>query len=336
MKDLRLYGNSKIDILEMQKYLNLTDYKDLVTIVQEFESRGILKPIIKSKLNGKKPALYNRYFILQEKKDYSQFMEELKYNINYELNIDYYLKHLDNYVEDRQYILKLSDFLNNKRELLKIEASINERSFQIWGREKYLNKEGGKALLGRLNLSIDTLNIYLTSEPLAYYSRCKDIPQKLLIIENKDAFYTFRRYLIGFNNRIFGENIDTVIYGSGKTIWNTFKDFELCSEPYLLHEKNELLYLGDIDYEGLFIYEKLYDIFKEKFQIKPFIKAYEYMIDKATKDIDRLPETKEGQNKNYITIFLSYFSEEYKGKIQAILETGKYIPQEIINFSDLL
>ena len=234
----------------------------------------------------------------------------------------------------RKIILSLSKFLDEKIELLNTKVAVNERSFQIWGREKFIIKEGGRGILKNLNLSEEFLNIYETTEPLAYYSYNKNFPQKVLIIENKDTFYSMRRYMIEGKNIIFGEDISTLIYGGGKNIYKTFKDFEFCVEPYLLNKNNEILYLGDLDYEGIIIYEGIYEIFKESFNIKPFVKGYEFMIQKYFKENISLPKTKEGQNRNIKNIFLKEFSEQYGEAISYILSSDKYIPQEILNISD--
>lgn len=335
MKDIRKYDYKRIDTLEMQKFLSIYDYEEFAKTVEELEQKGIISPVKSSKTNGKNPALFNKYNILPKKKDYSEYEEELNYKLNYKLSKKYYLKHLEQYGKDREYIIKLSNFLNNKAHLLKTAVSENERSFQIWNREKYLKLEGGKRLLNNLNFDIENLNIYPTTEPLAYFSIHKNTPQKILILENKDTFYTLRHHMLKGNSTILGEEISTVIYGRGKDIWKTFKDFQICVEPYLLCKENEILYLGDLDYEGIVIYDKLQQDFKEDFYIKPFIKAYCYMINKYIKENMELPLSKEGQNKNIGHVFLNNFSEHYINKIKDILKSGKYIPQEIININDL-
>lgn len=335
MKDLRKYQYKRIDTLEMQKYLSIYDYKLFADTVMGLQEEEVISPVNSSKLNGKNPPLYNRYNIHQEKRDYSYYEDELKHRLNYQLNTNYYIKHMEQYEEDREYIIKLSNFLNKDSALLDIQVSENERSFQIWSREKYLKSEGGKRLLSNLEISTDRLNIYPTTEPLAYYSVHKNTPQNILILENKDTFYTIRQYLIKGNTGIFGEDIATVMYGRGKDIWKTFKDFSLCMEPYLICRENDILYLGDIDYEGILIYEQLYKSFRESFLVKPFVQAYYYMVDKYIKNNIILPVSKEGQNKNIEDIFLNSFSEEYRTKIMDILLAGRYIPQEIINLGDL-
>ncbi|OFI05969.1 hypothetical protein CLOACE_13500 [Clostridium acetireducens DSM 10703] len=334
MKDLRNLNKKRIEIYEIQEYLQIDDYEKLVEAVIKLINEGVITPIKSSKQNGKKPSLFNRYNIEKKEEDNSKYINELCYKLNIILDKTYYMKNIDKYKRDRNYVIKLSKFLDEKQELLNTEVSANERSFQIWGREKFLIKEGGKRILKNLNVSGKFLNIYSTTEPLAYYSHHKNSPQKILIIENKDTFYSMRKHMIKGNNNILGEEISTLIYGGGKSIYKTFKDFEYCVEPYLLHRCNKILYLGDLDYEGIIIYEGLYEIFKDNFNIKPFVKGYKFMIDKYIKENMILPDTKEGQNRNIGKIFIEEFTVEYKNKILDILEGGKYIPEEILNISD--
>lgn len=336
MKDIRSYPYKRIDTLEMQKYLSIDDYEKFAGVVKQLEEENILAPVKSSKFNGKRPALYNKYNILPEQKDYSHYEDELKHMLNYRLNSDYYLNHLEQYEIDRPFVLKLSNFLNNSGELLDMPISENERSFQIWNREKYLKSEGGKRLLNNLGVPMEMLNIYPTTEPLAYYSINKNTPQKILIIENMDTFYTMRQYLLKRYGDIFCEHIATVMYGRGKDIWRTFNDFSTCMEHYLMYRNNEILYLGDLDYEGIIIYEQLCENFKGSFLIHPFVKAYCYMIDKCVEGNIDLPLSKEGQNKNLKGVFIRNFPVEYQKKIMDILKTGRYIPQEILNLSDLM
>ncbi len=122
----------------------------------------------------------------------------------------------------------------------------------------------------------------------------------ILIIENKDTFYDIRRY-ISQTGSILGKEFDTVIYGAGKGIWSTFADYVNQAEEYFGAD-NRLYYFGDLDYEGILIYEHL--VKGNQIQIALFKTAYEKMIEKA------------------------------QSEIWNILKSGKYIPQEILNEHD--
>lgn len=335
MKYLSSYSKKVIELDEIEKIYKTETYDILCRVIGDLIKEERLLPVKSSGGNGKKPTLYKKYRILEKNRDNSEFIDEINYKISPKLSIGYYKDHLDKYKDHREYILNLNDFIISKQHLLRETVSMNERSFQIWGREKFLQKEGGKTIAKNLGMELEELNYYDTSEPLAYYSKCKEIPQKILLIENKDTYYTMRRHLIGGGENILGENISTLIYGGGKNINKAFKDYKISVEDYVSDSRNTILYFGDLDYEGIVIYEGLYELFGKKYNIIPFINGYKKMVDKAKIESICLPKTKEGQNKNISEIFLKEFDKEYRYQIEKILKDGLYIPQEIVNITDL-
>ena len=328
------FNKKKITLEKIEEIYKVSTYGELYDLILKLIENNEIEVIKSSGGNGRKPALYKKYKIVEKEEDNSFYIEELTYKILSKFDISYYKKNIDKYKEHRNYILALNIFIKENEELLKVPLSMNERSFQIWGREKFLQKEEGKSILKNLGLNLDYLNYYDTSEPLAYYSKSKKVPQNILILENKDTYYTMRRYLINSNNNILRKEIDTVIYGSGKGIIKAFRDYDISVEDYLANKVNKIYYFGDLDYEGIIIYEKFYDTYKDKYNINLFIDGYKKMIDKIN-NINCLPKMKDGQNKNINKYFLDEFSLEYRLKIEEILKNNLYIPQEIINITDL-
>lgn len=309
-------------------------YEEQCRYVIDLIEQGEIKPVKASGTNGKKPALYRSYWIVEEKRDYSALEEELKYHLHPLIKVDYYLSHIEQYEEDRSWVLLLDTYLRETREQLSFAESVNERSFEIWKREKFLTKEQGNRILKRCGLELNFLNVYGTAEPLAYYTNTRVVPQNLLILENKDTFYSMRRHLLSGRKHILGETFGTLIYGAGKRVLRSFQDFDFCVEPYMTEPDNQIYYFGDLDYEGIGIYEKLAELFRNCFEICPFIPAYEAMLSKAA-DVPNLPKTKEKQNRNISGHFFSYFSNQQIEQIKDILQKDQYIPQEILNITDL-
>lgn len=301
--------------------------------IMDLLSQGKIRPVLASGTNGKKPALHREYWLVEEKKDYHVLEEELKYRIIPLISVDYYLKHPDVYEQDRPWVLLLNDYLKTGRDKLQYQESVNERSFEIWNREKFLSREQGKKILKRCGIRESDLNMYGTTEPLAYYSHTRKIPQNLLILENKDTFYSMRRHLLEGNDRILGVETGTLIYGAGKAVMKSFRDFDLCVEPYMKADENKIYYFGDLDYEGIGIYESLAKMFDGRWRITPFLPGYKAMLRKAER-ITRLPDTKEQQNRRNCGLFFSYFNEYHVQNMEKILKSGKYIPQEILNITD--
>lgn len=308
------------------------DYLQLYEYIMQIVDNGELLPVKRAKTNGRKPALPLSFWkIREEQDDYAEVYEELDYRLNPQLHTEYYRKNPQAYLKDRDKILLLSNYLDCHSELLKIPETMNERSFEIFHREKFFQEEGGLNFCKRLGISREMLGFYETFEPLSYYSRSKKTPQNILIIENKDTFYDIRRY-ISQTGSILGKEFDTVIYGAGKGIWSTFADYVNQAEEYFGAD-NRLYYFGDLDYEGILIYEHL--VKGNQIQIGLFKRAYEKMIEKAqSAGIENLPDTKQGQNTGIGNVFINSFCEKIQSEIWNILKSGKYIPQEILNEHD--
>lgn len=315
------------------------DYNEFYRSITDLIENGNIKPVKSAGTNGRKPALPLAFWRYDEEKDYSDVLEELKFKIHPLIDTSYYRTHPDKYEKDKKDIQCLSQYLQEKAELLDVKETMNERSFEIFQREKFFRGEGGLTFCARLGIRREQLNFYETAEPLSYYSHSKKNGQNILIIENKDTFYDIRRYMQSVRNVILKKDFDTLIYGAGKGIWKTFADYAEGAEPYFC-SNNKLFYFGDIDYEGIFIYEHLVksrwkDNFGNTITMIPFVTAYEAMLDKALKiGVEQLPRTKEKQNDNIDTLFLSYFETERKVQMLEILEAGRYIPQEILNEHD--
>lgn len=361
-------------------------------ICRRIEARELI-PVKKSPLNGKKPALHLSYWLAEEEPDFWEEIEELKFRMSPAIRTDYYLKHPEVYREEAVWVRMLNRYFLEQEErkgedcIEPALVSLNERSFQIWSREKFLQREQGRKILAHCGVELGQLHVYGTTEPLAYYSCTRRVPQNVLILENKDTFYSMRRYLSGdwqnesavgaeaipsggfgqaeeqglsgkciqvrdvshhgiesrdasggMPRRIFGREIGTVIYGAGKGILRSFEDFRFCVEAHVNAPENEILYFGDLDYEGIGIYERLAELFgagEKRCEIKPFTQAYEKMLDKAAaRGMELLPDTSEKQNRNLSGLFFRYFTESAEARMKQVLEAGKYIPQEIINITD--
>jgi len=345
----------KIPLERLLEESRAESYAEQYQYVYGLIEEGKLMPVKRSPRNGKKPALHLSYWLVEEIPDYGQEMEELKFRTVPAIRTDYYLKHPEVYRAEAEWVRLLNRFfLEHSGEELPC-VSLNERSFQIWGREKFLQREQGKTVLSHCGVEVGQLRVYDTTEPLAYYSADRRAPQTVLILENKDTFYSMRRYLMrgrtaeegcaareeGTSAKIFGVAVGTVIYGAGKGIFRSFEDFRFCVEPHINDPQNEILYFGDLDYEGIGIYERLAELFggegtgAENRRIRPFVQAYEKMVDKAGQaGMDFLPKMSENQNRSLSGLFFRCFSQEMADKMKRLLEAGNYIPQEIINITD--
>ena len=67
------------------------DYQEQYEYIMKLLEKGQIKPVKASKSNGKKPALYREYWMVEEQKDYSNYIEEIKYTFSTMISVDYYL-----------------------------------------------------------------------------------------------------------------------------------------------------------------------------------------------------------------------------------------------------
>lgn len=329
-------------------------YQKFASIIEDLCNQGVLSPVKNSGIYPRNPPLALRYRVNTSnlKEGISTGEEEdLRrelISIYPEIKKTYYLKNLKQYKKDRDYILKLHNYLLNKEKskFLKYRYTLNERSFEIFNDEKYLAQHG-EALLKRLGMSLDSLNCYKTYEAFFYilYNRNdanKDIKKdtnlnqnresnscnkyNALIIENKDTFMSIMKLLNRKPGTVIGGiKIDLLIYGEGKKIISSFKFMEEIAREQTI---DNIYYFGDIDYEGIGIYLNLKDSYSQ-YNIIPHVELYKELIDGT----DSPPNLKRKQDVILIEEFLNFFDEYYRQRISNVLKLGKYIPQEALSFA---
>ncbi len=331
----------KATLDELLKGKKFNTYEDEVDYIFKLINDKKIKPIKKSSKNGKKPALHLGYWVLDEKKDYSSLYDELRNLISSKIQIDYYLNNPSVYENERKLVIQLSDYLENEQDKLNVLMSENERSFDIWKHEKFLSGVSidgisSTNLLKHCGINREFLNTYKTAEPLTYFTNHNKCPQNILISENLDPFYSIRKLLIeNESSMIANVYIGTLIYGGGKRIFKNMEDFDISAEPYMKDTGNTILYVGDLDYEGISIYESLKEKNVNKIEIQICLEIYNLMIEKAMKIETKLPKAKD-QNVIDISGFLRNFDDDKSAFLNKILKEGFYVPQEILNQADYI
>ena len=314
----------KIQLKDIMSQHSDMEYQQLYAYVMELIKNKALEPMKTAKSNGRTPALPISFWRYEEETDYTDVYEELKYKYHPLINTSYYRKHPERYEADKHNLQLLSNYLKNHSNLLKIKETMNERSFEIFHREKYFQREGGLEFCKRVAIDADKLAFYETSEPLSYYSYSKQAPQNILIIENKDTFFDIRRYMNTGCNHILGKEFGTVIYGAGKGIWKTFADYMNGAETYFMGD-NKLFYFGDLDYEGILIYERLVESTSAIIYI--FEEAYTAMLDKAMPKFQIITDQKSiekyGGSKMYFAPPIDYDKVMKKIPYGKVITVGK-------------
>lgn len=316
-----------IDVEDLLKpYEN---YADGWSFVNDQVNQGLLIPVKNSGSNGMKPPLYQRYRRPAVKKDNRQLLLQLKQEVLPPLSVSHYRTHLAQFEKDRPMILQLQAWLADHPEP-PAAASVNERSFEIFHQEKVLACHGQR-LLKNLKIHWDRLQVYETCEPVSSYSASRT-PGPILIVENLDPFVTVRRLLMEGQKTICGMPVSTVVYGAGKNIVRTFRDLLEFGPAEIQASLDQVYYWGDLDWEGLQIYESLCARWPEQ-TFHLFLPGYLAMLVKA-EGYEDLPLMKEGQRENWNCPILAAFEPSRREQLSAILKNRTYIPQEILGAAD--
>ena len=79
----------RISLEALLRTMQDQSYQEQYEYIRKLLEEEKIKPVKASRTNGKKPALYREYWILEEKKDYSEYIEEIKYNFSTRISVDY-------------------------------------------------------------------------------------------------------------------------------------------------------------------------------------------------------------------------------------------------------
>jgi hypothetical protein len=283
-------------------------------------------------------ALYKRYKIVYEEnsgiaeEENTELMDELNYHLYFKINIDVYKQNLKLYKKHRYYVRLFSNFMKKNSNLLKIQCSINERSFEVFGDEKFLKEDSlEKEIFKAMELDMNILNFYMAPEPFFFYKSSAETPQNILIVENKDTFYTVRKLMLE-GKQIFDMEFSTVIYGEGKKILRSLEDIYYNDNvSYINNAENNFYYWGDIDKEGIWIYQNLKEAYKD-FNFKLLKQAYEKML-KLSKlyGIHKNKKQQKGKIEE-----ITEFDRETERAVLDIALKDNYVPQEIISYRRLI
>lgn len=294
------------------------------------ESNALI-PVKASGTNGnKRTPLYKKYRIAREEKDCTEALDIIKTLHPKLIANGYLLKKPTAFEENSEALLAVNRFLQNCSQPCFI--SRRERSYEIFGDEKYLDKN--LSLMRSVGLTEKDLRFYTTPEQcFADYIPVRKENMTLLICENKDIWFNIRRIMSGDGRfDFFGVRFDGVIFGQGNDITGKGKFSSYAS--FLGSDDILFFYCGDIDRAGFDIFFRLCSEARG-LDIRLFLPVYKEML-RLSGDISRLPDSDDERGIDVDTQALSkVFSVGEMSRIKEILDSGKRLPQEVINYSVL-
>lgn len=338
-KKLMDHRGIKISEIELREMMPSSDYNEYCEMINKLVTNGTITPVKNSGSNGMNPPLYKRYSIVKPRLDHTELIPEVRL-LHGSLNIEGYLADLDKYTRHKAWLSLLDTFLKNSAHLLETPITINERSFQIFKKEKALKEDSGLASVLNFNPGLrELLNYYITPEPFFTY----DVPhsdrysnkRNLLIVENKDTWHSLRCIMVSGLCTIAGVRFDSLIYGEGKKIARKNDSLTEFNNSFYGDVQTCYYYFGDLDFEGISI---VHDLIRTNpaLRIEVFKPLYIAMLKEAEKSELSLPFSREKQRKEDAEWFAALFEQTYSDRIIDILQNGCYIPQEILNRQNLV
>jgi acyl-[acyl carrier protein]--UDP-N-acetylglucosamine O-acyltransferase len=284
-------------------------------------SENILKAKNPDNNDGRKNPLPLKYEINKGKlrSEHNFKLEEYSRNLSSEIDIQAYFGLAEaKFEKDKPYIDKVDSYIKVTG-LPQDTVTPQERSYQIFGDEKWIEKNSGKALLERIKV-YHKLKIDNGSDPLmlAMNHLAYDKEQhKHLIVENKATF-------LGLLEVLPETEFCSLIFGSG---WKIVGNINMLESQTGLRENNIIYYFGDIDNEGIAIYNSL----SERVTVKLAAEFYKELLKTDYKNGKGNQKKKPEALKN----FVKNFNEEEQKLILDKLDTGYYWPQEGLSKTEL-
>lgn len=319
---LKSYKKQTISLSELEKLFkgNIT-YKNFAEVVKELIKEGILTEKKPENNNNKDTPLAYKFGInhYELKKDFRNSIKEASFNMSGEIDLQaYFALSEETWNKELPYIKKVNEYIISNN-LPQEYATVQEHSFHIFGDEKWIDEKGGKRLLERINLW-NKLKIIDTNDPLMMAVNPKQFLREEyhhLIVENKA---TFLALMDGLQNTEF----TSLIFGSG---WKIVANIVMLERQLGLARPHKLHYFGDLDYEGISIWNSL----NRKFKAELAVDFYSALLKKSCSI------GKENQQKNEVA--LNYFIKKFEPKEQEdiikLLNQGAYLPQEALDKEEL-
>lgn len=228
-------------------------------------------------------------------------------------------------LEQLESLSKINNFFIENQNNKLCTIPIRERSMQIFGDEKKLDRLHKKGKLFGDRLTLVELKCEDIPPPLHYEAVLEPNNKPILICENSNSFHSFRRW----NKE--KEIYSVVVYGSGNEFSKTHYWLEEIIERYNV---STILYFGDIDPIGL---EIPFNINKTRISnqltpIKPAKNLYNILL-----ELNKINILKDSANKKINEEVFNWFDSNLMIKnMKDLFEKNLRIPQEALSYEDLI
>jgi hypothetical protein len=231
---------------------------------------------------------------------------------------DYFKLSEETFYKDLPFIQAVEDYILSNG-FPESYVTAQERSFNILGDEKWIGEKNGKGLLERIKVW-DKLKIVNDSDPLMLAINQKGFGKPVhyhLIVENKATF-------LALMDILRETDYTTLIYGCG---WKIVSNYYMIDKQLDLKDKNEFMYFGDIDKEGISIWNSL----NEKMKVNIAVDFYRELLKKDYS----IGKKNQKRNDEAINNFSKFFTASEKEVLLKMINNGGYLPQEGLNKEEL-
>lgn len=317
-------------------------YESFTRAMNKLVEEGLLVPVKASGYNGRIPPLAVRY--RRTAKPVRRPPELFQFRSR--MDLSYFTRKPQEFYRYRDLLQAIDRYLvktAQKKPL--VWDTLNERSFQLTGDEKFLDSAEGAALLRRIQVSHADLHCYPVSEPFFYRLLDGETEQakstNVLVIENKDSFHTFCR-LLEQGTLILHPPVGLVIYGEGNKICGSWPFFN--EIPGLAGKQIQAYYYGDLDPMGLIILRRWQKAVERvigenrrrdlasSLQILPAQGLYHSLLQQGQ---DRELQVEVTSSTGYLEPLWAQFAPELRRSIEELWAGGRMIPQEALSASRL-
>ena len=219
------------------------------------------------------------------------------------------------------------------------DVTRRQLAYQMGGDEKFFEYgSDGFKLLRSMGVEDLIRHRPMPKADLVFHAPRRRKHMRVLVTENLDPWLDVHDLMYEDGvSQILGERIHAVVLGGGMPVLEQNRLHLLLDT--LGADSYEVLYWGDIDRAGLDILIKLRALLDGKFEVKPFVPAYQLMCDRA---MARFPDPADNEKTGQINIEVGDTSvlcdgltEEAAAYAKAVIEGCALIPQEILTKRDL-
>ncbi|MED4697212.1 Wadjet anti-phage system protein JetD domain-containing protein [Peribacillus frigoritolerans] len=309
-----------------REYVEAGGYNGFFEAMTRLESEGIIESVRASKRNNRLPSLHETYWIFGTKKC-ETWSDTIIFMLCDELNMDRYrsLPFLQT-KENLERLIAVYRFLKTKNESNWLDRE--ERSLMLFGDEKFLGSNNGKAFLDRVHLTLADLKIEQKQVEFDCWesdSLSNKSNVTVLITEGQATYHTFKKLLME-NTWQFDCKPDLLIFGKGNGIHASFPYIE----NFIAGKHPLIRYCGDIDPSGLNIFHTLVSRFPD-YRIQLAEDIYHFMF----QNNQFYPQTTQQLlSKETESRFNSQSCSLYQ-KFEWLFLSNRRIPQEVINFDTI-